>query len=214
MSAKSVLGAIIFHFDMLERKLSSYLGITVSERIVENPWVISNIDLKRGRVLDVGCCYSYLSHELIRRGYDVYGIDVNPYPQKHSKMKFYQADVTHTPFPDGYFNRIIAVSTIEHVGLGYFGDPQQNDGDITCMKELNRILKPTGAILMTVPYANQSLVTASHRIYDEHKLSSLIHGFTVKKREHYVQNGSRWLKVARGNACKPTVVCLVLKKEE
>jgi 2-polyprenyl-3-methyl-5-hydroxy-6-metoxy-1,4-benzoquinol methylase len=109
---------LCFHIELLERRIRQLLGIYGTERVVEYPWVLQNLGIKNGRILDVGCCQSFFSHELIRRGYEVYGVDVGPYPEKHPKMCFFQADAINIPVIDNFFDRIVAVSTIEHIGLG------------------------------------------------------------------------------------------------
>jgi hypothetical protein len=43
------------------------------------------------------------------------------------------------PFEDKSFDLAVAVSTIEHVGIGFYGDPIDNDGVIKSINELKRV---------------------------------------------------------------------------
>ena len=52
---------------------------SVNERIVEYPFVHANINLEKGKILDVGCGPSKLPIELASRGYQVYAIDLQEY---------------------------------------------------------------------------------------------------------------------------------------
>ena len=57
------------------------------------------------------------------------------------------------PFPDENFDAVIAVSTIEHIGLGAYGDPFQEGADARVVKEIHRVLKPGGRLILTTPFA-------------------------------------------------------------
>jgi len=88
---KHSTGRVVFHLKLIEMRIFSRIGKTTGERVVEYPWVLQNLDFTSARILDVGCSNSLLSHELIARGLDVYGVDIRPYPQKHSNLFFYSS---------------------------------------------------------------------------------------------------------------------------
>lgn len=215
IASKDSIGRIRFHHRRMARKLASHLGREASERTIEYSWILKNLDLGKMRVLDVGCSGSFLSHELIARGYDTYGIDLRFYPEKRSDMKFYQVDVRNTSFPDSFFDQIIAVSTIEHVGQG---EPCDN-GDLVTMMELSRILKESGKILVTLPFASKYSFKKG-RNYDEKRLQALVKDLLIEKKHYYVCCGKgKWIKASRGEAeavfspIRPmAVVCLILRK--
>ncbi len=58
-------------------------------------------------------------------------------------------DGRHTSFADNTFNKIYAISVVEHI---------PGDGDKECLAELSRILAPGGRLLVTVPFAPVSKV--------------------------------------------------------
>lgn len=125
----------------------------MTERWVEVPWVMSRIrrDYRDGaRLLDVGSVESDYFGALATR-YDVWGIDVRGEP----KDRFVVADIRWSPFPDDFFDAIVCVSTIEHIGLDAYGhkhflDPE---GDRMALTEMKRIVKSTtGRILLTAPF--------------------------------------------------------------
>ncbi len=43
--------------------------------------------------------------------------------------------------------------TIEHIGLGRYGDPLDAVGDQTALSELQRVVAPGGSLLIVVPVA-------------------------------------------------------------
>jgi len=93
-------------------------------------------------VLDVGCCKSLLGFKLVAMGFQVIGIDIREYLFKKSKrMLFIRRGARSTGFPSNFFDPIVLVSTIEHIGVGI-----DEDADLKTVKELKRVLKPKGII--------------------------------------------------------------------
>jgi len=158
-----------------------------STRIVEYPWVLRNIPSK-GKILDVGSTGSQLPIMLVCLGYHVWTIDVRDYEYAGLSENLHSivGDIRKTSFPDGFFDVVVAVSTIEHVGLGRYGDPIDAEGDRNAMKEIRRIIASDGILLITVPFGKRS-VTSLHRVYDEDSLLSLLRGFEIKGIEYFLR---------------------------
>lgn len=55
--------------------------------------------------------------------------------------------------------------TVEHVGLGRYGDPIDPDGDLKAISELKRILAAGGNLLFVVPVEKHRIMYNAHRIY-------------------------------------------------
>jgi SAM-dependent methyltransferase len=127
----------------------------------------------------VGCAESLLSQELIARGFRVVGIDIRDYPFKDKRMMFLRRNVLDTLLPDNTFDAILVVSTIERIGLEQYGQTVKDaEGDLRAMKELVRILKHEGVLILTTPYIGGEplRVTSFERIYDRQRLSELTRG--------------------------------------
>ena len=66
-----------------------------------------------------------------------------------------QADVRDLPFDDQAFDLVLCVSTLEHVGAdnsGYGLDAEDDGASrLTALRELRRVLAPSGRLLITVP---------------------------------------------------------------
>ncbi len=76
-----------------------------------------------------------------------------------------KADLLALPFPDNSVDSLSCMHTIEHVGLGRYGDPLDPDGDIKAIKELERVLAPGGSLLVVVPIGKNVIQYNAHRIY-------------------------------------------------
>jgi hypothetical protein len=78
-----------------------------------------------------------------------------------------QRDVLDYCFPSKSFDWIVAVSTIEHIGLGHYGDPGDPNGDTHAMELAWHWLKPGGWMYLDVPFADSySVFGTKCRIYD------------------------------------------------
>jgi 2-polyprenyl-3-methyl-5-hydroxy-6-metoxy-1,4-benzoquinol methylase len=98
-----------------------------TDRYIEYPFVLNNIEL-RPNILDVGCSGSMLPLLLKSLGYEVHGIDIRDYLPKN-KFMFTKGSICSTNYDDNEFDTIIAISTIEHIGLERYGAKYSNDYD-------------------------------------------------------------------------------------
>jgi SAM-dependent methyltransferase len=129
------------------------------ERVVEIPWVLARVG--SGRVLEVGYAFaepSYLAGLLEAASGGLVGVDLAE--AEVPGMETVRADVRQLPFPDGDFDQILLVSTLEHIGADnerYGLDaPADRSGMRAALLELRRVLRPDGALLVTVPAGEPS----------------------------------------------------------
>jgi len=199
-------------------RVNPWLGHYISERVIEYSFVVESLAaIPAERVLDVGCCESFFTHFLIENGFDTYGIDVRPYPEKSPRLNFYQANTWDTPFEDGYFGVIVVVSTLEHIGLGAYGGPVEDGGDLMTMRELRRILDNNGTLLLTLPVSSEYSVDCERR-YDYDRLLGLLEGFTLERGEIWLHESRRWVETridgfeSMRDAMGEGLACLELSK--
>ncbi|MDB5239125.1 MAG: putative SAM-dependent methyltransferase [Candidatus Parcubacteria bacterium] len=92
-----------------------------------------------------------------------------------------KADLTALPFETGSIQSLSCMHTIEHIGLGRYGDPIDPDGDLKSIKELQRVLKPGGSLLFVVPVGRPRIIWNAHRIYSHAQVLSYFTGFDLKE---------------------------------
>jgi len=75
------------------------------------------------------------------------------------------ADLTSLPFYDKSITSLSCMHTIEHIGLGRYGDPLDPEGDLKAISELKRVLADNGNLLVVVPVGKSKIMFNAHRIY-------------------------------------------------
>ncbi len=77
-----------------------------------------------------------------------------------------RADLTDLFFATDSVPSLSCMHTVEHVGLGRYGDPVDYDGDLKAMRELARVLAPGGNLLFVTPVGSEARIQFNaHRIY-------------------------------------------------
>lgn len=174
-----------------ERARQSGFGgrLLVNERVVEYPLIFQWIR-PSGRVLDIGCVSSRLPIQLASLGYAVHGLDVRPYPFAHPNLTFHQADVM-TWEPAVAFDSVLLISTIEHFGLGGYGDSAVPDADRRAVERIRGWLAPGGQLLASVPFGQPAL-TYKHRVYGSDQLEALFRGFRCVDARFFARLDGAW----------------------
>lgn len=117
-----------------------------------------------------------------------------------SNMGSYRGDLTNLPFKDDELTSLSCLHTIEHIGLGRYGDPIDPDGDLRAIRELSRVVAPGGNLLIAVPMGEKMRIQFNaHRIYDYTHFVSYFPGFRLQnfayipkesKREALIENAT------------------------
>ncbi|MEZ6135639.1 MAG: DUF268 domain-containing protein [Pirellulaceae bacterium] len=76
------------------------------------------------------------------------------------------ADLCHLEFKDRSIESLSCMHTIEHIGLGRYGDPLDAHGDCRALQELQRVVADGGSLLIVVPVGRPRIQFNAHRIYD------------------------------------------------
>lgn len=139
-------------------------------------------------VLEIGANDEPTSNILALAGYTVFGVDLKPYMNRVNlplNFAFIQADFNFLRF-DSPFDAIVSLSTIEHVGLGAYGETPYADGDILMMENVYKALRNGGRVYLTVPVGIHQVVLPHWRVYDKNDLKHrLIGRFNVLKTRYF-----------------------------
>ncbi len=102
---------------------------------------------KQGKILEIGSIPCHITYILYKFKFPFTGVDINPDRCKHLTdkydIKIIKADIETAPLPfeDNEFDLILFNEIFEHLRI----DP------IFTLKEINRVLKPGGTMILSTP---------------------------------------------------------------
>jgi SAM-dependent methyltransferase len=151
----------------LKSILPANLGRGFDERLVEYPWFYSRLTAGGSTLLDVGSSLNYdfalREDKLSLREIFILTLE----PEKHCfwnrRVSYIFADARMTPFKDAYFDDVVSISTIEHVGAdnthSYTKNLQWRERNplafLDAIREIRRVLKPGGRFYLTLPFGRK-----------------------------------------------------------
>jgi SAM-dependent methyltransferase len=161
------LGEALDDAELLERlghgeSLPAGFGVGLDERVVELPWLLAQG--LEGRVLDAG---SALNHEhildrILPRVSDLHLVTLEPEQSAFTdrRISYVYADLRDLPYRADFFETVVSVSTLEHVGMDnrvYGVEPPRSRDPVAelrrAVEELRRVA--SRRLLVTVPYGRR-----------------------------------------------------------
>lgn len=107
--------------------------------------------------------------------------DYRPAILNLDNLRCQRADLTNLSFPSNSIMSLSCMHTIEHIGLGRYGDRVDPDGDLKAIRELKRVCAFGGSFLMVVPVGKKRIQFNAHRIYDPFDVLTYMDGFEMRK---------------------------------
>lgn len=192
------------------KRLASADSLTLEgDRDIEWSWVVSQLPEGQKRVLDFGPGpFQLISFVAVRKGLSVVCFDIRKVEKlvEMESIKWIYGDISKYKFGIQSFDVIVNTSTIEHVGLGRYGDSKSDQGDLKAMQSLKTLLKPNGKMLLTIPVGRDAVHGFLHRVYGKKRLPTLLKGFREIKSEFWAKSDKRvWERVSREKALQTTI---------
>lgn len=167
---------------------------STTERIIENPLIFMNLPKKKSQILDVGCRYSLLPIQMAILGHKVYGVDIHTYKRSHPNFTFIQDNFLTHDFENHYFDAITAVSTIEHIGLSFYGEGKDQTGDIKAVAKAFRLLKHGGYLILTMPFGIPTDANW-YRVYNLQRLKLLLKRYKIVQIKTFANIDNSWKEI-------------------
>lgn len=143
-------------------------GWRLDERVVEYPWLFARLSETPGQMLDAGSVLNHrsvISHILERhKDLTIFTLAPEGIAFWQQAISYHYGDLRNLPFSDEWFDEIVCLSTLEHVGMdnrGYDPDASEKLDDtsyLVAASELWRTLKPGGVLFISVPFGQYQIV--------------------------------------------------------
>ncbi len=171
----------------LNKKLPINYGIGIDERCIEIPWVFAQLTAGQERVLDAG---SALNHEIfvkqtIWQEKSLHILTLAPENNCfwRSGISYLYEDLRDIPIKDNYYDTVISVSTLEHIGFDntLFTHKKTLGANLPedflyAVSEIKRVLKSKGCFLLTLPFGAYLDLGIAQQ-FDVQLLDKLINAF-------------------------------------
>tara|TARA_B100002052_G_scaffold299126_1_gene335499 strand:+ start:2189 stop:2986 length:798 start_codon:yes stop_codon:yes gene_type:complete len=186
----------------------------IDERLIEIPWTLKKLSRLNGKLLDAGSTlnFEYIIKKL-SKNFKIYIQTLYPEKKNYPNLgvKYFYKDLLYLDFKKNYFDVVTCISTLEHIGFDNSNynystskiiDKKVSNKHIKVFKNLFKVLKPNGKLLITVPYGMRGNYINLQQ-FDRLELNRMFKSCKIKKLniEYYLIKNNRWKKVKMQN-CK------------
>jgi hypothetical protein len=184
-------------------------GIGIDERVVEYPWMYARLPLGGGRVLDAGGVlnYAFLVAQPLICSKTLHILTL--VPEGHCQCVYgvshIYGDLRSIPISSRYYDIVACISTLEHIGMDntlFRGEVEDAPDDyLIAVREMRRVLKPGGDILLTVPFGTYKHF-GSFQLFDRRVIENVVAAFSPSRvEETYFRYSAQGWSLSDARAC-------------
>lgn len=141
------------------------------------------IQSKTVRHFDIGSRLDGFIAHLLSAGVDVTMIDVRKFPGEIEKLHTIVDDATSLhQIPDESIDSMSALCSLEHFGLGRYGDPIDPEACFKCFDSIQKKMRKGGKLYLSIPVGRERLEFNAHRVFFA---STVTEGFSSLQLEEY-----------------------------
>lgn len=171
---------------------------------LDAPFLLLNFDHPiNSKILDFGCGGTPVSAGLTMFGYTISGIDFQETNFQHKNFIFIKNDFFKADFKKNSFDCVLAISVLEHVGMGHYGDQPVENADLKSIEKIKEILKPGGFLYISVPGGRKKIYQKDGisyiRIFDPTTIEKLLTGFTIERELFFEKINQQWIETSKKN---------------
>lgn len=141
---------------------------------------------------DIGSRLDGFIAHLLAADIDVTMIDVREFPEKIEHLNTIVDDATNlNGIPDESIESMSALCSLEHFGLGRYGDPIDPEACFKCFKQIQKKLKKGGRLYISVPVGMERVEFNAHRIFYADTIVKCFNLLNLKEYSCVAENGKR-----------------------
>lgn len=115
---------------------------------------------------DIGSSVQGLIAHLLAAGITVNAIDVRPFVGECENLHTIRDDATMlNQFEENSILSLSAMCSLEHFGLGRYGDPVDPEACFKCFEQIQKKLKKGGKLFISLPVGSDGIAFNAHRIF-------------------------------------------------
>lgn len=144
----------------------AYAG-KIDNYFLQDLWAAKRI-IKLGikKHLDIGSRLDGFIAHLLAAEIDVTMIDVRPFPHEVDNLHTIVDDATLlSQIPNESIESMSALCSLEHFGLGRYGDPIDPEACFICFDNIQKKLKKGGNLFIAVPVGKERVEFNAHRVF-------------------------------------------------
>lgn len=142
-------------------------------------------NIRPDTLLDVGSYRQFVLGLLAQR--KVTTLDVRDREPATPDETVVTTDSKEIGLPNASFDCIISMCSLEHFGLGRYGDEFDPEGDAKAFREWRRLLKPGGYMVFTttITRGGPQIAFNAHRIYSRGQLGEFVRRMELVEEAYY-----------------------------
>jgi SAM-dependent methyltransferase len=154
-------------------------------------------------ILDIGSYRLYIIGLLAY--YNISTIDVRERSQTLENEVSHTCDAKRLMLPNNSFDMVVSLNSIEHFGLGRYGDTFDGDADVKAVHEMIRVLKIGGYLLFTttITQGAPSIAFNAHRIYNYKMIKYFCRNLDPVEEKFYSHFEGKYLENIANITTKP-----------
>ncbi len=180
-------------------------GYRIDERIIEYPWLLSRLPSGPGTLLDAGAILNHAlivsQPRLVEKKLFVSTLAPETVAFWKLGISYVYEDLRATCYRDNFFDWIVCLSTLEHIGLDntllYTQDNSKKENDINAYQkaliEFHRILKSGGTLYLSFPFG-QYKDHGWFQVFDAPMVDNVIDVFSPSavREDHFRYEADGW----------------------
>jgi len=141
---------------------------------------------------DIGSRVDGFIAHLVSFNQKVCTLDIRPLRTEIPNVSFMECDATKMEnIEENSIESLSALCSLEHFGLGRYGDPIDPEACFTCFKAIEKRMKKGGMFYMSVPVGQEHVEFNAHRVFNA---STIVNSFPNMKLVEYSVTGNDTLE--------------------